>query len=93
MKDKSELADIVARSHAVGLSSLFNFYARADYKNSKLIIAWLDQGGTELTRPRLLFPRGSRSPSRFVRSTSACREDVCAARLQRRESRPLPRRP
>ena len=48
MKDKSDLAEIVARSHEVGLTSLFNFYGRADYKNSKLIIAWLDQGGLSL---------------------------------------------
>jgi putative endopeptidase len=48
IKDKSELAEVVARSHALGLTSLFNFYARADYKNSKLMIAWVDQGGLSL---------------------------------------------
>ena len=59
MKDNSELSEVVARSHSMGLTSFFNFYARADYKNSKLMIAWLDQGGLELTGSRLLFPRRS----------------------------------
>jgi len=48
LKDKSGLADLLERQHAFGAAPLFNFYARVDYKNSQLMIGWLDQAGLGL---------------------------------------------
>ncbi|HYI92200.1 MAG TPA: M13 family metallopeptidase [Bryobacteraceae bacterium] len=48
LKDKSGLADLLERQHAFGAAPLFNFYARVDYKNSQLMIGWLDQSGLGL---------------------------------------------
>lgn len=48
IKDKAGLADVLARMHLMGATPLFNVYARADLKNSNLMIAWFDQGGLGL---------------------------------------------
>lgn len=48
IKSKADLADVLSHQHAVGGQGFFNFYSRADYKNSNLIIAWFDQGGLSL---------------------------------------------
>lgn len=48
IRDKAGLADALAKQHLSGAVGLFNFYSRADYKDSNLIIAWMDQGGLGL---------------------------------------------
>jgi putative endopeptidase len=48
IKDKSALADALTKQHAVGAAGLFNYFARGDFKNSQLMIGWLDQGGLGL---------------------------------------------
>jgi endothelin-converting enzyme/putative endopeptidase len=45
---KSQLAAAVARLHRAGTPSLFPFYAAADFKNSKVNIANINQGGLSL---------------------------------------------
>lgn len=45
---KSQLAAAVARLHRAGTPSLFPFYAAADFKNSKVNIANVNQGGLSL---------------------------------------------
>ena len=48
ISDKSALADILARQHVIDATALFTFYPRPDFKNAKLVIAWVDQGGLGL---------------------------------------------
>ena len=48
LKDKSQLADVVARLQALGVGALFNFSSGQDFKNSNDVIAQFDQGGLGL---------------------------------------------
>ena len=48
LKNKSELAAMVARLHASWTPAMFGFRAAADYKNSKVNIANVGQGGLSL---------------------------------------------
>ena len=48
LKNKSELAAMVARLHASWIPAMFGFRAAADYKNSKVNIANVGQGGLSL---------------------------------------------
>ncbi len=48
LKDKAELAAEIARLHDRGVSALFDFSSGQDFKNSKAVIAQLDQGGLGL---------------------------------------------
>ncbi len=48
LKDKSQLAAEIARLHDHGVSALFDFSSGQDFKNSKEVIAQLDQGGLGL---------------------------------------------
>jgi len=48
LKDKLELAAMVARLHASGIPAMFGFRAAADFKNSKVNIANVGQGGLSL---------------------------------------------
>jgi endothelin-converting enzyme/putative endopeptidase len=48
LKNKSELAGLVARLHGAGVPAMFSFHAAADSKNSKVNIANLNQGGLSL---------------------------------------------
>ena len=61
LKDKSGLADLLERQHAFGAAPLFNFYARVDYKNSQLMIGWLDQGGLGLPDRDYYFRNDAKS--------------------------------
>ncbi len=45
---KSQLATVVAQLHRAGVPSMFPFYAGADFKNSKINIANVSQGGLSL---------------------------------------------
>jgi putative endopeptidase len=48
MKSKSDLPGVVAYLHGRGVSGLFDFSSGADFKDSKMNIAQLDQGGLGL---------------------------------------------
>jgi putative endopeptidase len=48
LKDKAQLAAEIARLHDRGISALFDFGSGQDFKNSKEVIAQLDQGGLGL---------------------------------------------
>ncbi len=48
IKTKAELAAALARLHNTGVSGLFRFGAQPDFKNAKVYIAAVDQGGLSL---------------------------------------------
>jgi putative endopeptidase len=48
IKDKAQLAEVVARLHTLGVGALFNFSSGQDFKNSSDVIAQFDQGGLGL---------------------------------------------
>jgi putative endopeptidase len=48
IENKPALAGALVKQHLAGAAGLFNFYSRTDYSNSKLVIAWMDQGGLGL---------------------------------------------
>jgi putative endopeptidase len=48
LKDKSELAGLIAHLHAHGIDVLFNLDSGADFKNAKQVIGQADQGGLAL---------------------------------------------
>ena len=48
IKTKAELVEPLAAYHKRGTAALFNFYSRPGLNNSKLVIAWVDQGGLGL---------------------------------------------
>jgi endothelin-converting enzyme/putative endopeptidase len=48
LKDKAQIADEIARLHALGVGALFQFSSGQDFKNSNEVIAQFDQGGLGL---------------------------------------------
>ena len=48
LKDKTQLADEIARLHRIGTSAVFDFGSGQDFKNSTSVIAQFDQGGLGL---------------------------------------------
>ena len=85
IKDKAALADVLARQHALGASPLFNLYARADYKNSNLMIAWLDQGGLGLPDRDYYFRTDAKSAEIRAKYVDAYARMFVLARATRLE--------
>jgi endothelin-converting enzyme/putative endopeptidase len=48
LKDKSQLAALLARLHRIGIPTLFEFGSGQDFKDSTKVVAQLDQGGLGL---------------------------------------------
>src|SRR5215831_18519002 len=48
LKDKSQIAELVAHLHRNGISALFGFVSEPDFKDSNSVIAGIDQGGLGL---------------------------------------------
>ena len=48
LKDKAQIADEIARLHAIGVGVLFQFSSGQDFKDSNAVIAQFDQGGLGL---------------------------------------------
>jgi endothelin-converting enzyme/putative endopeptidase len=48
LTDKAQLADEIARLHAIGVGALFQFNSGQDFKDSNAVIAQFDQGGLGL---------------------------------------------
>ncbi|HUB77642.1 MAG TPA: M13 family metallopeptidase [Bryobacteraceae bacterium] len=48
LKDKAQLADVIAHLQSIGVGALFAFYSGQDFKNSNEVIAQFDQGGLGL---------------------------------------------
>jgi endothelin-converting enzyme/putative endopeptidase len=48
IKDKSELARVIAHLHLIGAAPLFSFFSSPDYTNGSMMIAAADQGGFAL---------------------------------------------
>ncbi len=48
IRDKKQLAEVIARLHEIGARPLFNFYSQPDMHDATMQIAYLDQGGISL---------------------------------------------
>lgn len=73
IKTKDELGEILSHQHSIGASGLFNYYSRADYNNSQLVIGWLDQGGLGLPDRDYYFRTDAKSieiREKYVRHVS-----------------------
>src|SRR5262245_2601073 len=61
LKAITDLPALVADLHSIGVDAFFNFGAEGDFKNAKMVIAQLDQGGLGLPDRDYYFKADGRS--------------------------------
>jgi endothelin-converting enzyme/putative endopeptidase len=61
LKSASELPALMANLHTIGVNAFFSFGAEGDFKNAKMVIAQLDQGGLGLPDRDYYFRADGRS--------------------------------